>query len=73
LLEGVSHRAALERGFVLVRGADGHVRRRAEAVTSGEKLVLTFADGEIGATAGESTSSKPAKPKKPVSGQGSLL
>ncbi len=73
LLEGVSHRAALERGFALVRGADGHVRRRAGAVASGEKLVLTFVDGEIGATAGEAAAPKPAKPRKPPSGQGSLL
>jgi exodeoxyribonuclease VII large subunit len=73
LLDGVSHRAALERGFVLVRGADGHVRRRAGTVTSGEKLVLTFADGEIGATAGEAPAPKPVKPRKGPAGQGSLL
>jgi len=51
ILEGVSYRSVLERGFALVRGADGHVRRRADAVKSGEALSLMFADGEAGAVA----------------------
>jgi exodeoxyribonuclease VII large subunit len=76
LLEGVSYRAALERGFALVRGADAHVRRRAQAVAAGERLTLTFADGEIAATAGgtpEPPGTKPAKLRKSHSDQGSLL
>jgi exodeoxyribonuclease VII large subunit len=51
ILEGVSYRAVLERGFALVRGDDGHVRRRAGAIKSGEALSLTFADGQAGAVA----------------------
>jgi exodeoxyribonuclease VII large subunit len=51
ILEGVSYRAVLERGFALVRGADGHVRRRADAIRSGEALSLMFGDGEAGAVA----------------------
>lgn len=45
LLETVSHRAVLARGFALVRGADGAVRRKAEEIKPGEVLHLTFADG----------------------------
>jgi exodeoxyribonuclease VII large subunit len=54
MLESVSYRAVLERGFALVKGADGSVRRRAAAVKSGEALHLSFTDGEIGAIAGKS-------------------
>jgi exodeoxyribonuclease VII large subunit len=72
VLEGVSYRGALERGFALVRGEDGKVRRRAGQVASGEALSLSFADGEVAAVA----SGTPAKPKprgKPGGGQGSLF
>ena len=51
VLDSVSYRAVLERGFVLVRGADGRVHRRAQGVSSGERLKLTFADGEADAIA----------------------
>ncbi|HZQ41337.1 MAG TPA: exodeoxyribonuclease VII large subunit, partial [Rhizomicrobium sp.] len=45
VLEGISYRAVLERGFALVRGEDGAVRRRAGSIRNGESLSLTFADG----------------------------
>lgn len=47
MLESLSYRAVLSRGFVLVRGKDGALRRRAAAVDEGERLTLTFADGEV--------------------------
>ena len=72
VLEGVSYRGALERGFALVRGADGAIKRRAEQVTSGEALSLTFVDGEVGAVAaGSAPKSKPRG--KPTAGQGDLF
>jgi len=70
LLESVSHKSVLERGFALVRGEDGAVRRRASGVKAGEALTLTFADGEKLAVA-EGGSPK-AKTKKPAD-QGSLF
>ena len=76
VLDGVSYRAALERGFALVRGADNHVRRRAAAVQPNEKLTLTFADGTIEANAGGTTDPRPppkaARTAKP-GGQGTLF
>jgi exodeoxyribonuclease VII large subunit len=76
VLDGVSYRAALERGFALVRGADSHVRRRAGTVQSGEKLTITFADGTVeaqaGGTADPSPSPKPGRTTKP-GGQGTLF
>jgi exodeoxyribonuclease VII large subunit len=71
VLDGISYRAVLERGFALVRGEDGTVRRRAGAVKSGEGLTLTFADGEVKAFAGED-GGKPAKRKR-AADQGSLF
>ena len=74
VLEGVSYRGALERGFALVRGADGMIKRRAAQVASGEGLSLTFADGEVGAAAtGSPTPAKPKARGKPSGGQGSLF
>jgi exodeoxyribonuclease VII large subunit len=70
LLESISHHAVLERGFALVRGEDGAVRRRAAAVKPGEMLTLTFADGDKAAVA-QGGGPRP-KSKKPVD-QGSLF
>jgi exodeoxyribonuclease VII large subunit len=50
ILDGVSYRAVLARGFVLVTGPGGILKRRMVAVKTGESLTLTFADGQIGAT-----------------------
>jgi exodeoxyribonuclease VII large subunit len=75
LLDGVSYRAALERGFALVRGADGKLRRRAGSILAGETLVLAFADGEAeaAATSGGAAPAKPSRPRKSPGDQGSLL
>jgi exodeoxyribonuclease VII large subunit len=72
VLDGLSYRSALDRGFALVRGEDGKIRRRAAQIASGEGLSLTFADGGVGAVA----TGVPPKPKsrgKPSGGQGSLF
>jgi len=50
VLETLSYRAVLARGFVLVRGADDVIKRHASAVKLGNALTLTFADGEVKAT-----------------------
>jgi exodeoxyribonuclease VII large subunit len=70
LLDGVSYRKVLERGFALVRGEDGQVRRRAAALKPGESLTLTFADGDTPATAGGTAKSRG---KKTPIDQGSLF
>jgi exodeoxyribonuclease VII large subunit len=71
VLDGISYRAVLERGFALVRGEDGTVRRRAGTVKDGESLRLIFADGEAKVVAGEG-STKLVK-KKQGTDQGSLF
>jgi exodeoxyribonuclease VII large subunit len=71
LLDGVSYKKVLERGFALVKGEDG-LRRRAAEVKQGEALTLTFADGEAEAIAAGSGKSVPRAKKSPT-GQGSLF
>jgi exodeoxyribonuclease VII large subunit len=70
VLDGISYRAVLERGFALVKGADGRLRRRAGEIKAGEHLHITFADGESGAIAGGVPK---ARIKKPGGDQGSLF
>lgn len=70
LLESVSHHSVLERGFALVRGADGTLRRRAAQVKAGETLSLVFADASVEAKAEGPPSRAPRKPK---AGQGTLF
>jgi exodeoxyribonuclease VII large subunit len=74
VLETVSYRAVLERGFALVRGEDGTVRRRASAISAGERLSIKFADGIADALA--QTGVRPTKSKaskKSTGGQGDLF
>ncbi len=50
LLETLSHKATLSRGFVLVRREDGRLVRTAAAAEAAGRVRLTFADGETTAT-----------------------
>jgi exodeoxyribonuclease VII large subunit len=68
VLESLSYRAILSRGFALVRGPLGELRRRAVEVVPGERLALIFDDAETRAVA---TKDKPIRSAKP--GQGDLF
>ena len=70
LLNALSYKGVLERGFALVRDEHGQPLHAAANVGSGQHLTIEFADGRIGATAdGEgTTAAKPkAAPAKPAS------
>jgi exodeoxyribonuclease VII large subunit len=76
VLESLSYKGVLARGFAVVKGPEGAIRRRANAIQPGERLSLTFVDGVREATAGGAPSaSSQAKPRvtKPQGGQGTLL
>jgi exodeoxyribonuclease VII large subunit len=51
LLDALSYRAVLERGFTLVRDTGGRPMHSASDVNAGSALTIEFADGTIGATA----------------------
>lgn len=82
LLEALSHRATLARGFALVRSPSGALKRAAGDVAPGEALVLQFHDGDRAAHADGAAA--PAAPPPPApkprvrprdggGGQGSLF
>ena len=70
LLNALSYKGVLERGFALVRDEHGQPLHAAANVGSGQRLSIEFADGRVGATAdGEGTPAATPKPAaaKPVS------
>jgi len=73
LLSSLSPRAPLERGYALIHRADGSLARSAEALASGEALVMEFRDGKRGAVVDGTPAPKPAKTKAPPPDQGSLF
>jgi exodeoxyribonuclease VII large subunit len=64
LLNALSYRSVLARGFALVRDEQGQAIRAAASVGPGARLDLEFADGRVGATA---DSDRPAAALKPAS------
>jgi exodeoxyribonuclease VII large subunit len=53
LLAAFSYRGVLARGFALVRDAESRPLRAAAAVSTGMRLDIEFADGRVGAVAGD--------------------
>lgn len=68
LAEGISHKRILERGFALVKDADGHMVRSRGAVMSGDRLSISFADGNISVTADGDAVPRPPRPRRPSGG-----
>ncbi len=62
LLGSYSYQSVLERGFALVRAADGAMIRSAAAIASGDHLSIRFADGDVGAIADGSDTGGSARP-----------
>jgi len=50
LLNALSYKGVLERGFALVRDAEGQPLHAAASVGAGQRLSIEFADGRIAAT-----------------------
>jgi len=71
LLETLSHKATLARGFALALDEGGTPLTRAGAVAPGAALRLRFADGDVAATADGGRA--PARPRRPAPKQGSLF
>ncbi len=80
LLAAFSYREVLKRGFALVRDGGGHPLRSAAAVQTGARLDIEFADGRVGAVAGDTVmrpEPPPPRRRRPRgdgdSGQGTLF
>ena len=83
MLDAVSYRGVLARGFALVRDQAERPLRRAAEIAEAQRLKIEFADGEVAATAGArgparepvAAPAKPrrARPSRDGEGQGSLF
>jgi len=79
LLNSLSYKGVLSRGFALVLDGDGQVARSAGDLSKGDGLTLRLHDGDVGAVVADApTSAKPKKKPKPKppksdSGQSSLF
>jgi exodeoxyribonuclease VII large subunit len=74
LLEGFSYKATLERGYAVVRDADGSPVTRAKAIKSGASLEVEFSDGRKKVTAaGGAALRRAGKPAAPKPEQGDLF
>ena len=73
VLDTVSYRSVLARGFALVTAADGTIRRRAAEVRAAENLTLRFGDGEAEAVAKGRAHKGAAPPIRPKPRQGDLF
>lgn len=72
----LGHESVLQRGYALVRNADGALVRSAAQIGSGDAVSIQFADGKADAIVGSGGSRKPrasAPRKPPPEKQGSLF
>jgi len=66
LLETVSYKSVIARGFALVTDASGNLVRAASGLKSGDAVTLEFSDGKAGAIIDTGAATpKPAKKSKP--------
>lgn len=73
LLETLSYRRVLDRGFALVADASGNIVSSPEAVNPGEGLVITVAEGRIDATVSGAPAAPRRKPRPEGGAQESLF
>ncbi len=80
MLESLSHKSVLARGFVLVHREDGSLVRAAKDLSPGDEVELTFADEKqravIDPARAPTAAEEPPKPKakpKPAGNQGDLF
>jgi len=64
LLGALSYKGVLDRGFALVRDADGSPVHRADAVTAGQALEIEFRDGRVAAVAGSAAGDGSPAPRR---------
>lgn len=73
VLETLSHRSTLERGFAIITGAGKGLITSRSQVDSGDELQITFADGTVPVVAAGTTVAPKGKPKPKPPGQGDLF
>ncbi len=66
LLESLSYERVLDRGFALVRDADGEPVMQAAATSAGQAVSIHFSDGDVGAVIEDDGDTPARKPKVSV-------
>jgi exodeoxyribonuclease VII large subunit len=64
VLQSLSYKNVLKRGYAVIQTAEGRLLTRATEVASGQALAIQFADGVVSAVAGE-TGAPTASPSSP--------
>lgn len=65
VLQSLSYKNVLKRGYAVIQDADGKLLTRAEQVASGQALAIQFADGAVSAVAGEGGEPPASGPSNP--------
>jgi exodeoxyribonuclease VII large subunit len=73
MLESLSHKSVLARGFVMVHREDGSLVRAGKDLNAGDVVNLTFADDQKKAVIDPPSEPKPRAKPKPGGDQGSLF
>jgi exodeoxyribonuclease VII large subunit len=73
MLESLSHKEVLKRGFVMVHRDDGTLVRAAKDLNAGDVVNLTFADEQKKAVIDPPETAKARTKPKPGGDQGSLF
>jgi exodeoxyribonuclease VII large subunit len=73
MLESLSHKSVLARGFVMVHRDDGVLVRAAKDLNAGDVVNLTFADDQRKAVVDPPETPKPRPKPKPGGDQGDLF
>jgi exodeoxyribonuclease VII large subunit len=73
LLDSLSYKAILERGFALVSDAEGNLVRSKAKILPGATLAVEVADGSFGVTVGGAPPARKRRPIKDDPGQDSLF
>jgi exodeoxyribonuclease VII large subunit len=73
MLESLSHKSVLARGFVMVHREDGTLVRAAKDLNAGDAINLTFADDQKKAVVDPPEPAKPRGKPKPGGDQGNLF
>ena len=65
LLNSLSYKGVLSRGYALVLDAEGQVARSSQALTNGDGVTLRLHDGDVGAVISDAPPKPKKKPTKP--------
>jgi exodeoxyribonuclease VII large subunit len=74
LLESLSYRSVLARGYAVIKDEEGNLVHERAGLAPGDMVAIEFADGDVSATiAGSATIKRKPRPQPDIAGQESLF